>query len=492
PTIAGWLHQTALNKSREWLRSELRRRRREQVAVNLELAGAEGNSVWSSLVPLLDEALLELREPDRLAVILHFMEGQTFHEVGSALGIGEDTARKRVNRCLGQLTHFFRRRGFAAPAFVAGTPLFTLSSHAVPAGLAAAATTAGLAAAHSAATSTLTLIKEALKIMAWTKVKTIAVAGAGVLLAAGLTTITVQQILSRREHAAGAGGCVFHFTLSGYKGDYLGLPRPGNTPEKFAPEFISRETQSVHGLVFAPDGDQLVYMWDDPAGQQKGVRLAYMRQIDGRWTDPVVLEFSRTSSCINPVFSADGKRIIFSRFAGGRMDYCSCEVSAEKYSAPQIIKPPIPTQSAMPFSYSEDASGDVYFSCALPGNRGGTDIYKLTKRRGNFAVVPISSLCSPMNDDSPFVSADGRYLVFNRGSQSASGQCDVMFSYRTADGGWSPPVNYGRHIGATDINWRPTITPDGKYLFFGMRSGSNFGIYWVSASVLEELRPKDE
>ena len=294
------------------------------------------------------------------------------------------------------------------------------------------------------------------------------------------------------EHAAGAGGCVFHFTLSGYKGDYLGSPRPGNTPEKFAPEFISRETQSVHGLVFAPDGDQLVYMWDDPAGQQKGVRLAYMRQIDGRWTDPVVLEFSRTSSCINPVFSADGKRIIFLRFAGGRMDYCSCEVSAEKYSAPQIIKPPIPTQSAMPFSYSEDASGDVYFSCALPGNRGGTDIYKLTKRRGNFAVVPISSLCSPMNDDSPFVSADGRYLVFNRGSQSASGQCDVMFSYRTADGGWSPPVNYGRHIGATDINWRPTITPDGKYLFFGMRSGSNFGIYWVSASVLEELRPKDE
>ena len=366
------------------------------------------------------------------------------------------------------------------------------SVQAVPVALAKSVTAVALAKGAAASTSTLTLIKGALKIMAWTKVKTAAIAGAGVLLAAGLTTITVQQILSHREHAAGAGGYVFHFTLSGYQGDYLGLPRPGNTPEKFAPDFISRETQSVHGLVFAPDGEQLVYMWDDPAGQQKGVRLAYMRQIDGRWTDPVVLEFSRTSSCINPVFSADGKRIIFSRFAGGRMDYCSCEVSAEKYSAPQIIKPPIPTQSAMPFSYSEDASGDVYFSCALPGNRGGTDIYKLTRRRGNFVVVPISSLCSPMNDDSPFVSADGRYLVFNRGSQSASGQCDVMFSYRTADGGWSPPVNYGRHIGATDINWRPTITPDGKYLFFGMRSGSNFGIYWVSASVLEELRPKDE
>ena len=59
PTIAGWLHQTALNKSREWLRSELRRRKREQVAANLDLARTEGDSVWSPLVPLLDEALLE-------------------------------------------------------------------------------------------------------------------------------------------------------------------------------------------------------------------------------------------------------------------------------------------------------------------------------------------------------------------------------------------------------------------------------------------------
>ena len=202
PTIAGWLHQTALNKSREWLRSELRRRRREQVAVNLDLARAEGDSVWSSLVPLLDEALLELREPDRLAVILHFMEGRTFHEVGSALGIGEDTARKRVNRCLGQLTQFFRRRGFAAPALVAGAPLFTLSSHAAPAELAASATTSGLAAAHSAATSTLTLIKGALKIMAWTKAKTAIVSGVVVLLAAGTTTITVKEIQAHRTYSS--------------------------------------------------------------------------------------------------------------------------------------------------------------------------------------------------------------------------------------------------------------------------------------------------
>jgi RNA polymerase sigma factor (sigma-70 family) len=83
PTIAGWLYRTTLNKSREWLRSELRRHQREQVAVSQELARSEGDSVWSSLVPLLDEALMGLGESDRVAVIMHYMEGQTFTEVGS-------------------------------------------------------------------------------------------------------------------------------------------------------------------------------------------------------------------------------------------------------------------------------------------------------------------------------------------------------------------------------------------------------------------------
>ncbi len=491
--LPGWLYHTARLTAANLQRAETSRIRREQEAfMQSQLQEPVNDALWRELSPQLDEAMAGLGTSERDALVLRYFQNKSMAEVGKFLGLEENTAQKRVSRALEKLRKFFTKRGVSSTTAIIAGVISANSVQAVPVTLAKSVTAVALTKGAAASASTLTLIKGALKIMAWTKVKTAAVAGAGVLLAAGLTTITVQQIFSHREHAAGAGGYVFHFTLSGYQGDYLGLPRPGNTPEKFAPEFISRETQSVHGLVFAPDGEQLVYMWDDPAGQQKGVRLAYMRQMDGRWTDPVVLEFSRTSSCINPVFSADGKRIIFSRFAGGRMDYCSCEVSADKYSAPQIIKPPIPTQSAMPFSYSEDASGDVYFSCALPGNRGGTDIYKLTKRRGNFVVVPISSLCSPMNDDSPFVSADGRYLVFNRGSQSASGQCDVMFSYRTADGGWSPPVNYGRHIGATDINWRPTITPDGKYLFFGMRSGTNFGIYWVSASVLEELKPKDE
>jgi RNA polymerase sigma factor (sigma-70 family) len=200
PTIAGWLHRTTLNKSREWLRCELRRHHREQVAVTRELAAAEGDSVWSPLVPLLDEALLKLHEPDRQAVIMHYMEGQTFQEVGTTLGVAEDTVRKRVNRCLDDLTHFFRRRGFAMPMAV-GAPLFALSAHTAPAGLAASATTAALAAAHSlASTSTLTL--NALKIMAWTKTKIAIATGVAVLFTAGAGAVAYHVVKAARTYAS--------------------------------------------------------------------------------------------------------------------------------------------------------------------------------------------------------------------------------------------------------------------------------------------------
>jgi hypothetical protein len=43
----------------------------------------------------------------------------------------------------------------------------------------------------AATTSTLTLVKGALKIMAWTKMKTAIIAGVGILLAIGTTTIVV-------------------------------------------------------------------------------------------------------------------------------------------------------------------------------------------------------------------------------------------------------------------------------------------------------------
>jgi uncharacterized protein (TIGR03435 family) len=65
----------------------------------------------------------------------------------------------------------------------------------LPSVIIAAAALQGTAAATS---STATLIKGTLKIMAWTKLKTTAVVGVGLLLAAGATTVAVKEMAYRR------------------------------------------------------------------------------------------------------------------------------------------------------------------------------------------------------------------------------------------------------------------------------------------------------
>jgi uncharacterized protein (TIGR03435 family) len=74
------------------------------------------------------------------------------------------------------------------------------SVQAAPVALAKSVTAVAIAKGAAASGSTLTLVKGALKFMAWTKAKTIVVVGVGVFLAAGTTTITVKEIQEHRTY----------------------------------------------------------------------------------------------------------------------------------------------------------------------------------------------------------------------------------------------------------------------------------------------------
>lgn len=122
-SLPAWLYKTALLESKSWLRGELRRRRREETAANLgtTMNSPENQPSFNALLPLLDEALLSLREKDRTALLLRFYEHQTLREVGAAFGVSEDTAQKRVQTALEKLTECFKRRGYKTASVVTAT-----------------------------------------------------------------------------------------------------------------------------------------------------------------------------------------------------------------------------------------------------------------------------------------------------------------------------------------------------------------------------------
>src|SRR5215213_6903584 len=94
-SLPAWLHRTAILKSKQWLRGEFRRRRREQSAIELgtTMKTPDDQPALRALVPLLDEALLSLTERNRAALLLRYYESRSLREVGGSLGVSEDAAQ---------------------------------------------------------------------------------------------------------------------------------------------------------------------------------------------------------------------------------------------------------------------------------------------------------------------------------------------------------------------------------------------------------------
>ena len=93
-------------------------------------AFCENGTRQDSVGPLLDEAINQLGEPDRQAILLRFFEQHDFRAVGAALGSNEDAARMRVTRALEKLRSVLKRRGVVSSASALSV---TLSAHAIQA-----------------------------------------------------------------------------------------------------------------------------------------------------------------------------------------------------------------------------------------------------------------------------------------------------------------------------------------------------------------------
>jgi RNA polymerase sigma factor (sigma-70 family) len=146
--IGGWLHRHTCFVASKTLRGERRRQRREEEAVEMNAQQDHSEANLAQVTPILDEAIDQLAEEDRLAILLRFYEQLDFQSVGEALNNTDEAARKRVTRALDKLQSLLKRRGVSFPAAALGLVLAEQAVAAAPAGL--ARTIIGLALANAA------------------------------------------------------------------------------------------------------------------------------------------------------------------------------------------------------------------------------------------------------------------------------------------------------------------------------------------------------
>jgi RNA polymerase sigma factor (sigma-70 family) len=195
--LTGWLYRTTRFAAADAVKIQNRRQWREQQAAQMQTTVADDNFNWEQIAPHLDEAMAKLGGKDRDAVLLRYFENKTFAEVGAAFGTNEDAARKRIARAVEKLRSHFSKRGVTLTAAILAGTVSANSIQAAPVTLAKTVTAVAIAKGAAASGSTLTIIKGASKIMAWTKAKT-AVA-TGVVIA--LTAISTVSIIDYIHHS---------------------------------------------------------------------------------------------------------------------------------------------------------------------------------------------------------------------------------------------------------------------------------------------------
>lgn len=197
-SLAAWLHRTCRCMAIDLVRSEDRRRKREQLAHRSSLMNPPPEPAWERLAPLIDEAVDSLPAADRELVLAKYYRNESFAGIAARLGWTEANARKRAARSLEKIRHLLARRGFTTTAAALAT---VLPAHAVapaPASLAGAVVAAATEVAPAAAFS--------LPLAMTTAQKSTALAAALAVFASGWAGHALGNARGRVEQATLATG----------------------------------------------------------------------------------------------------------------------------------------------------------------------------------------------------------------------------------------------------------------------------------------------
>jgi ankyrin repeat protein len=268
-------------------------------------------------------------------------------------------------------------------------------------------------------------------------------------------------------------------------GPYLGQAAPDLAPRIFAPGIISSEEHETN-ITLAPDGRELCFSRIN--ADQSRRWLMFMKFEDGRWTPPSPAPFALGITEFEASYSPDGRRLFFvsdrpvapDGAPRRDTDVWVVERSGAGWGQPRNLGAAVngPSNEYMP---SADRDGNLYFE------RYGLNVARW--RNGAYLPAePVTAITNVTNLGHPFVAPDGSYLIFDARppGNSGAGPAGVLFvSFRQKDGGWSPAVRIFSDSDTREYESCPTVSPDGKWLFFGR----DHDIYWAGAEIIARRRP---
>lgn len=170
-----------------------------------------------------------------------------------------------------------------------------------------------------------------------------------------------------------------------------------------------------------------------------------------------------------PSISADGELLVFSKMTNRQEDLFVSQKTGDEWGKA------LPLDGVNTEKYNEaghcisaDGKTIVFTGCNMPGGLGSCDLYVSYFRKNRWTKP--ENLGAPVNtkgwESQPSLSADGRMLYFSSERPGGFGLKDIWVSERNDLGKWSTPENIGAPVNTPRNEGSPFIHPDNQTLYF--------------------------
>lgn len=179
-----------------------------------------------------------------------------------------------------------------------------------------------------------------------------------------------------------------------------------------------------------------------------------------------------------PSLTADDEVMIFTRRTSEGEDfYASTRIDSIWQTAVQLPKPLNSVKNEGAHCLTADGNTVYFTACYRNDSYGGCDLYYSRKTAYGWER-PInlgSSINTEHWESQPSISYDGKTLYFISNRPSGLGGSDIWKSVLQADSTWSSPKNLGPIINTRKDEISPFIHPDDKTLYFASEGRAGMG-----------------
>jgi hypothetical protein len=233
-------------------------------------------------------------------------------------------------------------------------------------------------------------------------------------------------------------------------------------------------------------GDLWFSVYDDDFDEQT---ILVSRPAGTGWAAPEVAPFSGEWGDRAPRFSPDGSELYFTSDrpvspggAAGDMNIWRVTREDGSWSAPEPVAAPVSSEAP---DIHVAVSRDSYW---VPSRREGTlgrsDIFRVSRSRPR----TVEHLPAPINDELSqpdlWISPDETWMILVITDHRSGLGGDDLYVSRREGSVWSEPRNLGSPVNSDEYEYGPSLSRDGRYLYFSSHRAGTSNIYRIP---LEEV-----